>query len=1175
MRLVQLLLHAFGPFTECALDFTDTGLGTPTDLHLIYGPNEAGKSSALRAMTDLRFGIPSQSLDGFIHSYKQLRISGVFRDDTGQTLGLARRKGQGPTLSRFDPATGNPLEPLAAGPELELALTGGLTRTDFESMFGLNHERLRAGGDRLLKGEGELGAALFEASAGIRDIKAILAGLQTDAKGYYNAQGRAANAVINEARRQFDEQRQSYRLALTKPADWQSLRRAHEQACEALAGVDQELETQRRRENTLTELRTVAPLLRDHDRVRAGLADLSQVTDLPENAREERLAAEQALKRARQDLQDAEQELRRCAAALAELVIEAFVLEHAQAIERLASRVETAAQSRVEASRQAARAQQIALDLAARVAQIAPGQSVAALVETVPSAADRVTLDWHLETIARLGERLAGLRERAAELDQAQRREADQGRPPPDAGVHQALTTALRQAQGLGDIGRRGADLDQTIAGLETRLAQALADLDAASVAALRRARPLPTSGIAQAREERVKLDQAQVGAGDEDRRLIQDMAEQRRRQRELAAAGEVVTATTLRQARARRDQGWDLIRRGYIERSQDSAELGPAFDPNRPLPDAFAAAQNEADRQADLLRADAKRATGYEECSGRIADMDGRRRELAAELAAVAARRQELAAVWSARLAQAQLPDLDPNALLEWQLARQGALDGADRLAQACSEREQLRVQVETARAALAAALETAGQGARGADLASLSQRADLWEKEATKTEAQHESCLQAARQRQLESDKVAGLIRTAAADLDLHLAAVHLWYGRLLLASASPPEALKARLDELDSLARRSAELEDARLRQSEHLALVEDFAAQAAGLASVLGEPAPALAGNYAERLQRRLAEARDREQQRSGLSRDRARALETRQRAAAEQDAQCSILERLCVQAGAASVAELPLIENSAARKRALQSSLQDQRRQLAQASSRPEDDLRAALNDQDGIAIDAERERCQAEIARLELAQARARQAEVETRQALAAIDASDQAARAREAMESAAARYRGAIRPWARLKLAQALLAQALEQFRERAQAPMIALASTYFSLITGGRYVRLVADETNDRAVLRVAQAGDEQPLGVEALSEGTADQLYLALRLAALELRRAFHPQLPLILDDVLVTSDDTRAANCLRALARFAAGRQVMIFTHHRHLLELAQEAVGERGLMTHRL
>lgn len=98
--------------------------------------------------------------------------------------------------------------------------------------------------------------------------------------------------------------------------------------------------------------------------------------------------------------------------------------------------------------------------------------------------------------------------------------------------------------------------------------------------------------------------------------------------------------------------------------------------------------------------------------------------------------------------------------------------------------------------------------------------------------------------------------------------------------------------------------------------------------------------------------------------------------------------------------------------------------------------------------------------------------------------------------------------------------------------------------ASTYFSLITGGRYPRLVADELDGNPVLR-AERDDGVLIGVEAMSEGTADQLYLALRLAALELRRASHPQMPLVLYDVLITSDDERAANILRALGKFSEG------------------------------
>ena len=87
--------------------------------------------------------------------------------------------------------------------------------------------------------------------------------------------------------------------------------------------------------------------------------------------------------------------------------------------------------------------------------------------------------------------------------------------------------------------------------------------------------------------------------------------------------------------------------------------------------------------------------------------------------------------------------------------------------------------------------------------------------------------------------------------------------------------------------------------------------------------------------------------------------------------------------------------------------------------------------------------------------------------------------------------------------------------------------------------------------------------------------MSDGTADQLYLALRLAALDLQRGSHLHMPLVLDDVLITSDDERAANVLRALAQFAEAGQVMIFTHHRHLIDVARATLGDQALAVHTL
>lgn len=1172
MKLARLLLQAFGPFTDTELDFTGNGQHPEVNLHLIYGPNEAGKSSALRAMTDLRFGIPLRSPDDFIHPSSQLRIAGVFIDADGKPIGLARRKGRGATLSRFDIATSQPATPPEVGREHELALTGGLEREEFEAMFGLNHARLRAGGDLLLKGEGELGSALFEASAGTRGIAAILDSLEADAKALFNPHGRAQSAIINEARRQLDEQRHLWKQAQTRPADWQALNRAHEQAKEALSEVDRALEAQRRRENELTELRTVEPLLREHERALAELQTLADVPDLPENAREDRLAAEQALHRAEKDLQDAELELTRCAEALDILVIEAPLLEHAEAIERLAASVETVARSRIEMRQQQALIEQIEADLAANFTRIAPGETIDTLVNAAPSAADRVALDAHLGAISRLVERLEGHLSRAEELDQIENLDADDIPALPDTDARQTLVTALRNAQGLGDISQQIGNLEQEVSGLDGQLNQALSDLGVESAEGLRSTRPLLDTQIVSVCKDWTEIDQTKVRLRDEDQRLEGDLDQQRLRQRQLAAAGEVVTAETLRFARERRDEGWGLIRRAYVEHSHDAHELGRGFDPERPLPEAFEAAQGNADRQADLLRADAARAAGYEECTARIEDMDKRRREIAEELAQLATRRQDIQADWSRQLTEARLPDLSPEGLREWQAVRRAALDVADRLVQSQTAQDHLKNELTAATTALISALQGVEQTTKSPALPSLIDQADRWEKRATKDEAKHDEHAKSKKQRRLEQDKVAGLIKKAEDELLGHETALHAWHTRLFLPRGSIPEAVKARLDELDGLTRQSAALGEARLRQSQQQAVVEVFSARAIELATLLGEPDPDQPDDFADRLKRRLVASREQEQQRLTLTRDRTRAQDTQRRAEAEQTKRLAILARLCAAAGVETAEHLPEREDRATRRRLAQVVLATQRQQLAQASARSEDELRERLAGLDAIAIDGERERCRDEITRLEQEQSKARHAEEQTRRALEAIDASDAAAKAREAMESAAARYRSAIRPWARLKLAHALLQEALNLFRERAQAPMVAAASAYFELMTGSRYRRLVADEADEKPILR-AERADGVCIGVEAMSEGTADQLYLALRLAALELRRASHPQMPLILDDVLVTSDDERAANILRALARFAEGGQVMIFTHHRHLVDLARSALDEQILETH--
>jgi len=149
---------------------------------------------------------------------------------------------------------------------------------------------------------------------------------------------------------------------------------------------------------------------------------------------------------------------------------------------------------------------------------------------------------------------------------------------------------------------------------------------------------------------------------------------------------------------------------------------------------------------------------------------------------------------------------------------------------------------------------------------------------------------------------------------------------------------------------------------------------------------------------------------------------------------------------------------------------------------------------------------------------------------------------------------------------------AGALLRWMLDRHRTTNQAPLIARAGVLFAEVTGGAFTGLTLGYGNDDRPIILAQRFDGGEVGVEALSEGTRDQLYLALRLGSIE-GRAGAGALPIICDDLLITADDGRAGALLRVLAAAAAHSQVIVLSHHAHLIDVARSAVGSDGFRLH--
>src|ERR1035441_6153130 len=129
----------------------------------------------------------------------------------------------------------------------------------------------------------------------------------------------------------------------------------------------------------------------------------------------------------------------------------------------------------------------------------------------------------------------------------------------------------------------------------------------------------------------------------------------------------------------------------------------------------------------------------------------------------------------------------------------------------------------------------------------------------------------------------------------------------------------------------------------------------------------------------------------------------------------------------------------------------------------------------------------------------------------------------------------------------------------------------MLRRSSDLFCLLTGSSFsgLKLDWDETGNVVLVGVRSLTSDS-IALDGMSDGTRDQLYLALRLARMELYARDHEPIPFILDDILIKFDDARSIAAIRALADLAKHTQVLLFTHHQHLVDLARENLNASEL-----
>ncbi len=182
MRLDSLHLQLYGSLADARLEF---GKG----LTVVYGLNEAGKSTLLSAYADLLCGIPLQTPMAFLAHRSKLRIQADVMMDGGSTIKVVRTSKNAPNdLLNF--ATSEPV-----AEEVRRAMTQGLDHNSLMTRFGLDHDRLTAGGRELMKGQGGLAAIVFEARSG-SDVRLLVDRLEKRAAALYTPRKNSTSDLI-------------------------------------------------------------------------------------------------------------------------------------------------------------------------------------------------------------------------------------------------------------------------------------------------------------------------------------------------------------------------------------------------------------------------------------------------------------------------------------------------------------------------------------------------------------------------------------------------------------------------------------------------------------------------------------------------------------------------------------------------------------------------------------------------------------------------------------------------------------------------------------------------------------------------------------------------------------------------------------------------------------------
>ncbi|WP_096435097.1 YhaN family protein [Alteribacter populi] len=1158
MRFDYLNLRAFGHFTDYEVLFKED-----KNFHLLYGPNEAGKSTILRSVVNFLYGFPQQTADSFLHSNQKLRIEGQLKKTNGETLQYIRRKGRKNTVLDIDNNAIN---------EKEVnSFLNGISEEHFINMFALDHIRLREGGESLLQNDGNAGESLFSAASGISILRHVLEELDGKARSLYLKGG---SRTINQAIKQEKEKTKEIATNQLKIQEWQELERTYfagkkeiETLLADIKQISSEEQKYHRLKQTLPKIALRKELIEKRDA-------LGFVPNLPENGEEDRKECQQQIAAANKSKEKAEINRKEFENQLNSISIPKGILNQAAEIESLYREIDSYKKDVKQLPELEGKRKQLEERVLSTLKEIdASNQDVSNVEGYRLSVEKKKTIRELCDQKPLLDKDVTTATNDFAEIEttiKKQTKELNEVGEVPDI---EELEYVINMVKSEGKIEGSLKEKQAAVKQMKKELEDAIHSLplwEGTSDELLQVEVPNLTETVKKYQKQRqnhaIELQKAKEKIDEEN--LFIEANE--KRIRDLESLADIPTEDMLAQLRNHRDSGWLLIRKKLNNDPLDDSKL-EKFTNDLPVDMVFENSIRKTDDVADRMRREAEKLGEKNKLLSDIEMSKKKIKTLTEDMNQIEKNINQWENEWKSLWKPAEIEPLTPDEMLEWLERYENILTLHHNLETTLSQLNELEEKHNELKLSLETTLTALEPLKNGLTLEALLNKAENTSKRLTDQLHERNTLLVTitSLQEKLETAQINK--QKALRESGEWVTAWKTVLNELPVSAETSSTVVKELLDTYDSCVYSFDECKQVEKNIESIQSRIYGFEERVKSLKQNLVTD---FIENTMDIAVKDIYEALQKAGKDQGTIENIEQQIKREERDKEKSEREINeanlYLEKLIAQAECTTLEELEEIEVTFKQKMDYTGKIEELEEQLVElGNGQTLHELFEEAEEVETDAIEIElkeltRKRNDLDQTRSQLEQAHGVVKKEYNEKIAGANDASVQA---EEEKQSILAKISNDTDQYITHKLASLLLKKGIEFYREKNQSPIIQRASEIFNRLTLGSFEGITVEfDAKDEPVIMGVRNHDEK-VDISGMSDGTTDQLYLSLRIASIEKYVKENEPMPFIVDDILVHFDDERSKETLKVLLELSKITQVIFFTHHYRLAGLMSEVASD--------